>query len=354
MQVADRFHLVKNLRGKVKDVLDRHRSCLPLMNPHTSTSAASSPGRLPEESRAPEDENSAQEKEVPSAQEDAFNQPGEDHAAGALTVVEQRHKLNRDKRYALYEQVKDLRTLGLSHSAIAETLGISRPTVRRLLAAEQFPERVARPQTQPRSGIVAHHLSFLTERWQTRCHNGRHLFREAKARGYAGSRAQLERVTTEWRKHLPPSLRARKQPRPVAVPPPKSQQLSPQHASWLFVIDQAQLTVEQQAQIEQCARASDELARAYRLCQHFTEILRERKADDLDAWLQRARASQIPELQGFAKSMQQDYSAIYAACSQHWSQGPVEGHVNRLKCIKRQLYGRAKFDLFRRRVLLAI
>jgi transposase len=71
-------------------------------------------------------------------------------------------------------------------------------------------------------------------------------------------------------------------------------------------------------------------------------------------WLRRARASQIPELQGLAKSMQQDYRAIYAAGSQPWSQGQVEGHVNRLKCIKRQLYGRAKFDLLRRRVLLAV
>ena len=173
--------------------------------------------------------------------------------------------------------------------------------------------------------------------------------------GLSGSRAQLERVTTEWRKQLPPPCKARKKTsRPVVVPPPNRQQLSPQQASWLFVIDQTQLTVEQQGQVEQCAQAREELAHAYRICQRFTELLRERKAEDLKDWLRCARASQIPELQGLAKSMQQDYRAIYAACSQPWSQGQVEGNVNRLKCIKRQLYGRAKFDLFRRRVLLAI
>jgi transposase len=355
LQVADRFHLLKNIRGKIKDVLDRHRSCLPFVNQHTSPSAASSQERLPEESRVPEDEIHPQVQDGSSAQEHRFHQPNEDHTAHPTTTAEQRRKLNRDKRHALYEKVKDLRTLGLSHYAIADTLGISRPTVRRFLEAEQFPERVANAKAKQKSGIVLPYLSFLKERWQAGCHNGRQLFREAKAHGYAGSRAQLERVTTDWRKQLPSSCTARKQKsRPLVVPPPKRHQLSPQQASWLFVIDQAKLTVEQQEQVEQCAQASEELAGAYMLCQHFAVILRERKAEDLKQWLRCARASQIPELQGFAKSIQQDYPAVYAACSQSWSQGQVEGHVNRLKCIKRQLYGRAKFDLLRRRMLLAI
>jgi transposase len=132
------------------------------------------------------------------------------------------------------------------------------------------------------------------------------------------------------------------------------QQLSPGQASWLFVIDKAQLTTEQHHQIEQISGRSAELASPYRLCQDFVELLRERKAEDLKQWLVCARASQIPELQGLAKSIQQDYPAVYVACSQPWSQGQVEGSVNRLKCIKRQLYGRANFDLLRRRVLLAI
>jgi transposase len=132
------------------------------------------------------------------------------------------------------------------------------------------------------------------------------------------------------------------------------QQISPGQASWLFVIDKTQLTPEQQQQISQISEKSAELARAYQLCQDFAEMLRERKAEDLKQWLSCVRTSQIPEFQGLAKSIRQDYSAVYAACSQPWSQGQVEGSVNRLKCIKRQLYGRANFDLLRRRVLLAI
>ena len=72
---------------------------------------------------------------------------------------------------------------------------------------------------------------------------------------------------------------------------------------------------------------------------------------DKYTWLQRASHSQIAEFKSLAKSMQGDYAAIHAACSQSWSQGQVEGQVNRLKCIKRQMYGRANFDLLRLRVL---
>src|SRR5207244_6028130 len=110
---------------------------------------------------------------------------------------------------------------GLSHHAIADTLGISRPTVRRFLATEQFPERLAGPK-RPRQSIVAPYLPFLRERWQAGCHNGRQLFRKAKARGYTGSPAQLERVTTQWRKQLPPSPPAsEKSPHPTPVTAPK-------------------------------------------------------------------------------------------------------------------------------------
>jgi transposase len=109
-------------------------------------------------------------------------------------------------------------------------LRISRPTVRRFLAAEQFPERLSGPKRQ-RQSIVAPYLPFLRERGPAGCHNGRQLFREAKARGYAGSPAQLERVTTAWRKQLPPSPPGSpRPPRPLPVTAPKRQRLSPQQA----------------------------------------------------------------------------------------------------------------------------
>ena len=100
-------------------------------------------------------------------------------------------------------------------------------------------------------------------------------------------------------------------------------------------------------------QTSEELSSAYELCQDFLGMLKERRAQDLLDWIKAAKSSHVTELKRFAKSVQQDYAAIYAACSLPWSQGQVEGQINRLKCSKRQMYGRAQFDLLRLRVLQA-
>ena len=82
-------------------------------------------------------------------------------------------------------------------------------------------------------------------------------------------------------------------------------------------------------------------------------MLTQQKAEELSDWFRRAKQSHVAELISLAKSMQQDSSAIAAACSLPWNQGQVEGQVNRLKCVKRQMYGRAQFDLLRIRFLRA-
>jgi transposase len=139
--------------------------------------------------------------------------------------------------------VKALRAQGLSHFAIADALGLSRPTVRSFLKAEHFPERRDQPKDRQQS-VVTPYLPFLRERWLAGCHNGRQLFRETKAHGYQGSRAQLERVTTEWRKQL--ALSPPLDPeRPVISPPLKRERISSQQASWYFVKSRDQLTAQQ-------------------------------------------------------------------------------------------------------------
>jgi transposase len=351
LQVADRFHLLKNVRESLKDLLDRKRGCLPLREKEVIACTASSLQPSSQQEAASRVNDTVKRSEL--AKVPASDLTKGEHLSGTLTADERRRKFNREKRYALYEEVWSLRRQGLSHYAIADVLGISRPTVRRFLAAEQFPERLTAPRAKHTS-IVAPYLSFLAERWQAGCHNGHQLFREAKARGYPGSQAQLGRLITEWRKQLPPpSPRSLPEPCPTPAPRPKQQRLSSQQASWLFVLAEEQLTAQQRRQKEHLVRASEELAKAYRLSQDFVAMLKERKAEELQEWLQRVGHSQITEFKSLAKSMQRDYAAIYAACSQPWSQGQVEGQVNRLKCLKRQMYGRANFDLLRIRVLHA-
>jgi transposase len=352
-QVADRFHLIKNVREKLKDLLDRKRTCLPLVERSMVQSAPAIPPAAQEKMSPGEMAMHEQEKSTPPVNGAVPDQLDEGGSTRPLTTPEWRRSVSREKRYALYEDVRDLRKQGFSHYAIADTLGISRPTVRRLLAAEQFPERLSGPKRQ-RQGIVAPYLPFLRERWEAGCHNGRQLFREANARGYSGSPAQLERVTTQWRKQLPPSPPASKEPpHPTSVTAPKRQRLSSQRASWLFVLPKEKLTADQQRQLDQMCQASEDLSTAYALSQDFLGMLKERRAQELKGWISAAKSSHVTELKSFAKSVQQDYAAIYAACSLPWSQGQVEGQINRLKCLKRQMYGRARFDLLRLRVLHA-
>ncbi len=313
-QVADRFHLTKNVREKLKDLLDRKRMYLPFVEGTIQSAPAAFPSSQ-ETGTLGEVVMHEHEKNMSAVNAAIPDQSDEASSSRSLTAPEWRRNVNREKRYALYEEVKALRKQNLSHYAIADTLGISRPTVRRFLAAEQFPERLSGPK-RPRQSIVAPYLPFLRERWEAGCHNGRQLFREAKARGYTGSPAQLERVTTQWRRQLPPALPTSKAPpRPTPVTAPKRQRLSSQQASWLFVLPKEQLTPAKLRQLEQMCQASEELSTAYELSQDFLGMLRERKAHELKDWIRAAKSSQVTELKSFAKSVLQDYAAISAACS---------------------------------------
>ena len=80
-------------------------------------------------------------------------------------------------------------------------------------------------------------------------------------------------------------------------------------------------------------------------------MVRERQPEALFPWLEDATSSGIDALKQFAKGIKQDLAAVTNALSLPWSNGQTEGQVNRLKLIKRQMYGRANFDLLRRRVL---
>ena len=80
-------------------------------------------------------------------------------------------------------------------------------------------------------------------------------------------------------------------------------------------------------------------------------MLRERDSEMLDGWLEETSASRSPELCSFAEGLREDYAAVRAALSERWSNGQVEGQINRLKLLKRQMYGRAKLDLLKRRVV---
>ena len=94
-----------------------------------------------------------------------------------------------------------------------------------------------------------------------------------------------------------------------------------------------------------------DVEKLYTIVQRFIKIVRERIVDDFDKWLEDAIAINIPAVSSFVGGIRKDYEAVYAALKHHWSNGQVEGQVTRLKLIKRQMYGRASFELLRARML---
>ena len=120
-----------------------------------------------------------------------------------------------------------------------------------------------------------------------------------------------------------------------------------------MILSPSKLTHVQQHQLEQM-NLNDDLRAVYRLSQEFVLLLRERQAEALDSWLLRAKACKVAELTSFVNGIRRDYAAVRVACSLPWSNGTTEGQVNRLKFLKRQMFGRAHLDLLRIKVLHAV
>ena len=103
--------------------------------------------------------------------------------------------------------------------------------------------------------------------------------------------------------------------------------------------------------LRRLGEADTHIQETYELIQEFTTMLRERKGEQFDSWLARVEQQGVAELPSFAQGLRKDYDAVKAGLTLQWSQGVVEGHVHRLKLLKRQAYGRASFQMLRKRVL---
>jgi transposase len=137
----------------------------------------------------------------------------------------------------------------------------------------------------------------------------------------------------------------------VLASPALLENFSAQRATWLFLRHPDELNETQHTELALIRQASPSAETAYRLAQAFMQMIREQTGHQLDAWLSEAEASRLPELEAFARGIQHDKAAVLAGLTLPWSNGLLEGHVNRLKLLKRSMYGRAKLPLLRARVL---
>ena len=204
-----------------------------------------------------------------------------------------------------------------------------RRTVRKLV-------RGGAPDLQPRRSILEPHYASLERRWTEGCHNGAQLWRELRGQGFTGGL----RVVTEW------ATRQRLGRRTAHGLAP----LSCRRVAMLLTADPQQVLPDNQTYLDRLFTAAPEIATVHGLVQRFIAMVKHQRADEFEAWLEDAASS---ELRSFVTGLRQDKAAVHAALTTPWSNGQVEGQITKLKLMKRSMYGRAKLDLLRCRLLAA-
>src|SRR5512135_1209268 len=329
-QVADRWHLLKNVREAVERLLERH---LPVITDALKP-AASDPESLAD--TMPRNEPGPATTTEPAPQQSqAAPTPASARQEAALA--------KRQRRVERFERVHELRQQGTPLRQIARELNISRKSVRRYLRCERCPDW--RPGRAARSGMDAHR-EWIDARVAEGRINASELHGELASRGVRLSYATVRRYLTQRLGRAGKTRPRVNAAKPKPTPPP-----SPKQLSFDWVRRPKDRTAEAQARLDAIRRASPDLTAALELAEEFTELIRKRSTGTLKEWLSRAEVSPCPEIRNFAEGIRLDELAVNAAVTTRWSNGPVEGHVNRLKTIKRQMYGRAGFALLRARVV---
>jgi transposase len=324
-QVADRFHLLQNLREALDQVFRTHSQALEAVNALVH------------------------QQPVPLSD-------------GALAVpvplhdlplpAQQRAAQRQTRRQALHTQVWTLHRQGWTAPAMAQQVGLSLRTVQRDLRTVTFAGRRRRSDLGE-SGLNPY-KPYLLERWNAGCYTAMRLFRDLRQRGYAGGYGVVAAYARRLRQAqgLPPGHRRARQPLP-AVAEPSCQPLTPRRATWLVLRRETKRTDAETQQLTALRAQQAEVAEAIDLAQDFATLVRQRQPTQLDPWLKRATTSAVDAMRRFATGLYEDYEAVKAGMTLPWSTSPVEGHINRLKMVKRQMFGRARLDLLSRRFLLA-
>lgn len=320
-QVSDRWHLVKNLAACVSVQLAQ---CLTQLRRTEQVRANTSSG------------------ESPSSPEQ-YSHP--------RTQAERRTQQARQtERQARYEQITALFKRGMKSAEIATQTGMPERTVRHWLSRGT---PYSRPRRQ-RARLLDPYHTYLLQRWNQGCHNGSQLEAELRAKGYKGSQRAIYRYLATLEPAAFPLRRSAvvaKSQKTSLTPPNPLRTLSVQQATWLFFRRPEDLKKEEQETLRQLRQANPHVEATYQLVETFLQMVRERRAEQFDTWLAALQASGLEAFTSFVTGVLQDKDAVLAGLSLPWSTGPLEGHVNRLKLIKRSMYGRAEIDLLKLRVL---
>jgi transposase len=279
---------------------------------------------------------------------DAILGPLPSSTEAALVPWQQRAEAASRQKHATkverYEQMRTLRAAGFTVLDIAQIVGATRRTVYRYLALGGPPER-QRPE-RAKHRVLAPYEPYLIQRWAEGCRNRSRLFREIRLLGYQHSARTVSLFLKRLSEQPPAPAGTSARPTKVRVP-------SARHVACLLVWRKDRLPADEREYLRRLCDHAPTIALAYELAQEFASMARERTGQGFDAWLARATASGITELDRLARGLTDDRAAVEAGLSLEWSNGQTEGQVNKLKLLKRQMYGRANLDLLRRRLLQA-
>jgi len=195
---------------------------------------------------------------------------------------------------------------------------------------------------------------YLLERWNAGCYTAMRLFRDLQQRGYPGSYGPVAAYARRLRQAqgLSPGQRRPRQSLPSVAESP-CQPLTPRRATWLVLRRETKRTETEAQQLAHVRAQDTEVAAAVDLAEDFATLVRQRQPAQLEPWLKRVAASTLEALRRFATGLYEDFEVVKAGVTLPWSSGPVEGHINRLKRLQRQMFGRAHLDLLSHRFVLA-
>jgi transposase len=316
VQVADRFHLLANLRQAVQESLTPHKK-------HFRRAATASP--------------SARGSPVGSVAA---------AVTGSKTKLQKLQAERRQARLEKWQRTQALREQGFTNAQIALEVGLSKRTVIRFLKGDVYPERKARTRS---TNSLTPYLPFIEQQWEAGRRCAALLHRQVQAQGFTGSYASVRGALCRLGKGM--ALYADEAC--SVVVPVRPSHYSVRQMTWLFLrsADEAALSQEEKEDLSATLAAVPALSPLKELAHEFLRLVRQRHAAALLPWLEAATASAFGAMKRLSASLQSDGAAVRAALEQGWSNGQVEGQVNRLKFVKRSMYGRAGFDLLRARVL---
>lgn len=297
LQVADRFHLWQNLGQAVEKTVNVHRA-------HLGEPAPEPAGETPPAVRQPE----ADKKIVTRMREN-------------------------------YAAVQHLQAQGLSKTAIGRKLGLHPATVRKFATARSPGDLTAK--TEQRTHLVDPWTGYLHQRWHEGERNATQLFREIGEQGYPGGELAVQRYLRRFRQgrgHAP-------HPGPK---PPTVRQVT----SWIMTHPD-HLDQRDAAKLRGIRGRDADLDRLTTHVRDFAIMMTGRHGDHLETWITSTEHDTLAPLAAFARNLRRDLDAVRHGLTLPYSSGPVEGNINRLKMLKRQMFGRASLDLLRKRVLLA-